>query len=62
MLIIINLYQVVIESEATLSVVGAKGADPYSNYEGNRGGAGGVIQIIASSGLLSCLWIQIVAS
>ena len=61
MLIIINLYQVVIGSEATLSVVGAKGAVPYSNYQGNQGGAGGVIQIIASSGLVasgSRLWLR----
>ena len=61
MLIIINLYQVVIGSEATLSVVGAKGAVPYSNYEGNQGGAGGVIQIIALSGLVasgSRLWLR----
>ena len=61
MLIIINLYQVVIGSEATLSVVGANGADPYSDYEGNHGGAGGVIQILASSGLVasgSRLWLR----
>ena len=61
MLIIINLYQVVIGSEATLSVVGAKGAVPYSNYQGNQGGAGGVIQIIALSGLVasgSRLWLR----
>ena len=61
MLIIINLYQVVIGSEATLSVVGANGADPYYYYIGNHGGAGGVIQIIASSGLVtsgSRLWLR----
>ena len=39
---------------ATLSVVGASGADPHSDkYNGNNGGAGGVIQIIASSGVIS---------
>ena len=60
-LIIINLYQVVIGLEATLSVVGANGAVRHSYYAGNRGGAGGVIQIIASSGLVtsgSRLWLR----
>ena len=60
-LIIINLYQVVIGSEATLSVVGANGAVRYSGYYGNHGGAGGVIQILASSGLVasgSRLWLR----
>ena len=61
-LIIINLYQVVIGSEATLSVVGANGAvRRHSNYLGNHGGAGGVIQILASSGLVasgSRLWLR----
>ena len=51
-LIIINLYQVLIGSEATLSVVGANGAVPYYD-NGNYGGAGGVIQILASSGLVT---------
>ena len=46
------MYQVVVGSGTTLSVVGARGADPYSNYQGNRGGAAGVIQIIASSGVI----------
>ena len=60
-LIIINLYQVVIGSEATLSVVGANCAVRYSDYAGNHAGAGGVIQILASSGLVasgSRLWLR----
>ena len=60
-LIIINLYQVVIGSKATLSVVGANVAVRYSGYVGNYGGAGGVIQILASSGLVasgSRLWLR----
>ena len=47
------MYQVVVGTGATLSVVGASGADQYSINEGNHGGAGGVIQIISSSGLIS---------
>ena len=37
----------------TLSVVGVSGAAPYNTYHGNHQGAGGVIQIIASSGVIS---------
>ena len=51
-IITIVVYQVVVGSRATLSVVGTSGADPYSNYQGNEEGAGGVIQIIASSGVI----------
>ena len=47
------MYQVVVGTGATLSVVGASGADRYSTDGGNHGGAGGVIQIISSSGLIS---------
>ena len=47
------MYQVVVGSGATLSVVGASGADRCSDCPGNHGGAGGVIQIIASSGVIS---------
>ena len=47
------MYQVVVGTGATLSVVGASGADRYSGNRGNHGGAGGVIQIISSSGLIS---------
>ena len=47
------MYQVVVGTGATLSVVGASGADPHSDYNGNQGGAGGVIQIISSSGVIS---------
>ena len=47
------MYQVVVGTGATLSVVGASGADRYSTDGGNHGGAGGVIQIISSSSLIS---------
>ena len=47
------MYQVVVGTRAILSVVGARGADQYSDFIGNHGGAGGVIQIISSSGVIS---------
>ena len=47
------MYQVVVGTGAILSVVGTRGADKHSDYYGNHGGAGGVIQIISSSGVIS---------
>ena len=47
------MYQVVVGTGAILSVVGTRGADKHSGYYGNHGGAGGVIQIISSSGVIS---------
>ena len=51
-IITIVVYQVVVGIGATLSVVGASGAEKIY-VDGSQGGAGGVIQIISSSGVIS---------